>query len=616
MRLRPRWLAALVAAAAAAVVAPSLEPDLGLPLLYALRGERDPGEAALIVAVDQDSVDWLAFHAPALEPLRPDLRACLPEAARQALAHVRNVEDLPRSIHGCVLEALSERRPAAVAVDIHLAAEGDAAEDEVLVRGLDRLGVAILLEKLSAAAPGQLVRRLPARRFAAHARTGFFLAEWRTGDTYRYADALGDHPEARNLAARALELAAAPTAAAASVSPPAPGEVIYRNFNLYGPGGTIPTLRLSRLLSDPAATAPAANRAVFIGASQPGDGPVRDRFETPWSTLRQGDLSGVELVATAYLNGLDGSELRRPAPAAEMAITLALGLGFFALGGPWPGLPGAFAALGGALAWIAGATAAFSLWSIWLPVAGPAILAAPAAAALRLALGYREAAAMLTRLVPRPLQAALRGAVGDSGDPLRRETATVVVIDVVNSSGLAVQAGGEAYARLMRACLDAMTTAIEAERGFVAKYTGDGLIAVFAASVSGPDHARRAMAAAQALGERVDEAPRPPSLPPLPVRMRVGIDCGTVALVAVGSARQIAADVLGDPVIVATRLEQHGKRLDSGDITTILCSGSVASQLSGSSWPVHEIGSQIFAGHDEPVTVFICPSTRRGIESA
>jgi len=107
---------------------------------------------------------------------------------------------------------------------------------------------------------------------------------------------------------------------------------------------------------------------------------------------------------------------------------------------------------------------------------------------------------------------------------------------------------------------DRMTERLFEYQGTLVGYIGDELMALFGAPVEQPDQAKRACSAALAmlkqrneLGDEWVKMGRPR------LRARTGINTGTMLVGNIGSKYRFTYSVLGDPVNLASRLEQINK---------------------------------------------------------
>jgi class 3 adenylate cyclase len=111
--------------------------------------------------------------------------------------------------------------------------------------------------------------------------------------------------------------------------------------------------------------------------------------------------------------------------------------------------------------------------------------------------------------------------------------------------------------QLLNGWLEGMSRAIDAHRGHVAKFIGDGILALFGALESNPWQTNDAVHAA--LGMRAALADYNVTLagngvPPL--AMGIGIHRGTVVAGVIGSAELMEYGVIGSTVNVASRVER------------------------------------------------------------
>jgi adenylate cyclase len=102
-----------------------------------------------------------------------------------------------------------------------------------------------------------------------------------------------------------------------------------RYLNFYGPPGTIRTIHIADVISVREALAASdplllRDRAVFVGYSDNREWDIEEKFATVYSDGLT-KMSGVELLATAFANLLDGSDLRRASLWARVPIAFLAG---------------------------------------------------------------------------------------------------------------------------------------------------------------------------------------------------------------------------------------------------------------------------------------------------
>jgi class 3 adenylate cyclase len=108
-----------------------------------------------------------------------------------------------------------------------------------------------------------------------------------------------------------------------------------------------------------------------------------------------------------------------------------------------------------------------------------------------------------------------------------RRSVTVLFADAVGSTSLAEQLGEESMYSVMRECLSRMTEAVHHYEGYVASFTGDGIMALFGAPIAHEDSARRAVAAAMRMQRSLEQyAMQMMRRHGIQSRFRVGLNTG------------------------------------------------------------------------------------------
>jgi class 3 adenylate cyclase len=154
--------------------------------------------------------------------------------------------------------------------------------------------------------------------------------------------------------------------------------------------------------------------------------------------------------------------------------------------------------------------------------------------------------------------------------------------------------------QIMNSYLDAMTDLIEAGGGYVDKYIGDAILAIFGAPLADPKHATHAVEAALLCQKALVDIEQELGLPEgRQLRMRIGIHSGPALIGNIGSSRRFNYTAMGDTVNLASRLESANKLYGSD----ILMSESTASQLSDE-FGFHRLERVHVQGRDEPVMLY------------
>lgn len=349
------------------------------------------------------------------------------------------------------------------------------------------------------------------------------------------------------------------------------------------------TRNLLRARAPSCSNAPAAARAVEDAASA-GD---RD------------SLPGVFVHAAAIANILRQDGLRLPGRAIQAALLFALALAaamlamFFA---PLPG--GVLLAL---LVTIWTGTAALAFKSQWgLPLLDGGI-AAMLAFALNLA--YRFAVAdREKRFLRRSFAYYLSPIVidrlleSDEQPALGGETREISILfsDIADFTAISESLEPQALVAILNDYLSEMTDIVEGHGGFVDKYIGDAIVAVFGAPLYDSNHAACAIAAAVACRQRLMEIQDQFDLPEgRRLTARIGLNSGWALVGNIGSRRRFNYTVIGDTVNLAARLEGANKLYGSA----VLLSGDTAI-AGGAGFRLREVDAIRVVGRQEPVTIY------------
>jgi two-component system sensor histidine kinase ChiS len=143
-------------------------------------------------------------------------------------------------------------------------------------------------------------------------------------------------------------------------------------------------------------------------------------------------------------------------------------------------------------------------------------------------------------------------------------------------------------------CLSRIGPHIRAQGGFVDKYIGDAIMALF------PSNSADAVRAAIAMQSEITASnARHPDRPPLAIG--VGIHMGDVMMGTIGEAERFEATVISDAVNLTARLESLTKQLGC----SILISEEVYATLDEKVCKhTRRLGDFVVKGKDQPVTLY------------
>ncbi len=307
-----------------------------------------------------------------------------------------------------------------------------------------------------------------------------------------------------------------------------------------------------------------AGKVVILGFTYLG----HDLVQTPFAVTD----AGVFVHATATDNLLAGDPLRRTSPLTDAAWTIFVGLvGVALVSLPWH-LALRLLALSGVFVGVAAVGVAALSSTLWVATAGPlvALVLSPATTfalqavsegaerrRLRRAFAHYLAPEIIDELMRHPEQLSLGGAL---------RNATLLFSDIRSFTTLSEALRPEDLTRFLNRYLTPMTRAVISERGFVDKYIGDAIMAVFGVPAPSTDHRTRALRAAMAMHQALlalrstMAAELGPQHPLAMLSCGVGLNTGDVVSGNMGSEERFDYTVIGDAVNLASRLEGLTKR--------------------------------------------------------
>jgi adenylate cyclase len=184
-----------------------------------------------------------------------------------------------------------------------------------------------------------------------------------------------------------------------------------------------------------------------------------------------------------------------------------------------------------------------------------------------------------------------------------RRSVTVLFADVVGFTSLAESIDPEELRSLMMGCFQALAEEIRRYDGFIEKFIGDAILAVFGAPVAHEDDPERAVRAALGMQARLEQlrARISGSLGEA-LTMRIGINTGLVVAGVVGEGKDYG--VVGDTVNVAARLQQIGA---PGKVTA----SEETYRLVRKAFECRDLGTVTLKGKGEQIQAFEVVGLRR-----
>src|SRR5918992_2609932 len=163
---------------------------------------------------------------------------------------------------------------------------------------------------------------------------------------------------------------------------------------------------------------------------------------------------------------------------------------------------------------------------------------------------------------------------------MERKLATVLFVDIVDSTGLVRGNDPEVVRRRVNRFFEMVSHCVTTHGGIVEKFAGDAVLAAFGVPQAHEDDAQRATRAAPAMREAVDE---------LGIEARIGIEAGEVVVEDSDSTF-----VTGEAVNLAARLQQAAR---PGEILV----GPTAYRLAAASLVVEDAGPLELKGMAAPL---------------
>ena len=160
---------------------------------------------------------------------------------------------------------------------------------------------------------------------------------------------------------------------------------------------------------------------------------------------------------------------------------------------------------------------------------------------------------------------------------MERKLATVLFVDIVNSTSLVTGSDPEVVRRRVNRFFETVSHCVTIHGGIVEKFAGDAVLAAFGVPQAHEDDAERATRAALAMRQAVEE---------IGLEARIGIEAGEVVVEDAESTF-----VTGEAVNLAARLQQAAR---PGEILV----GPTANRLAGASLVVEDAGPLELKGLD------------------
>lgn len=173
--------------------------------------------------------------------------------------------------------------------------------------------------------------------------------------------------------------------------------------------------------------------------------------------------------------------------------------------------------------------------------------------------------------------------------------ATVMFIDVCGFTAISESTPADMVVNMLNTYFDIMVKEIIAQEGYVDKFIGDAIMAVF----RGEYHLDRAIDVALAVRQKIGNLPEPKGISNYTPKVSIGIKSGEMVSGNIGSSslKRLDYTVIGDTVNIAARLQDAAK--ENQIIISEGCYESVKE-----SFRCKKVGSISMKNKSAPVTVY------------
>ena len=637
-----------------------LEENVGLGLLFQLRGPQKAPPDAVVVAIDRESSERLNL--------------------------ANNPDRWPRSLHARLIETLTRAGASVIVFDLYFAEPRSREDDEALAEAIKKAGNVILAEQLRAKeitstvdaeseiSGHKLVETLkpiePLSR-AAFATAPFVLPRMpvRVSQYWTFQTDAGDAPTFPVLALqlytldayrdiRALLEKASPKQVtdlprdAASAIASTGAAKLTRNLrqrfhnvfdvsdglarvtidpggnrkfvdalvnlytgadrqylNFYGPPRsvtTVPYYLALQLGNDATNSGPfeLRGKAVFVGLSENLLAERQDSFHTVFSKTNGVFISGIEIAATAFLNLLTNTPVKPLRPGYQFATLLVWGLMVGIICRTMAPLSAAIGIFLCSVAYLFAASNQFRVNASWFPIVVPLFVQAPVGYVGALLWDYFEInqerkniRQALAYYVPEDIVSQLARNVVD----IRRDGQTVygacLFADIAGYTPVSEAMKPRELSDLMHKYLEATFAPIHQRGGLVIDLKGDSILAIWKGSSDDLSLRRNACEAALEVADAVRRFNQSNQAVELPTR--VSVHAGEIFLGSIGAGAHYEYGVTGDTVTTASRLDGLNKHLG----TKILVSSEVIRDL-GNEFLTREVGTFLLKGKTQAVVAY------------
>ncbi|MCG7872479.1 MAG: adenylate/guanylate cyclase domain-containing protein [Candidatus Thiodiazotropha lotti] len=375
----------------------------------------------------------------------------------------------------------------------------------------------------------------------------------------------------------------------------------YPHLNFYGPPGSIKTHSFQEILASPADSLKhLRDKTLFIGYAGAYQPKQKDGFYTVFSQSSGLDISGVEIAATAYANLLYQEVLHRPHSGWIALLMITFGVGISLLFRFNPGLIGVIVGMVVGGSYFGSTYLLFNHFNLWLPWFIPLVIQLPAALIVSLIWHYqqmRTSREHLRRLFGYYLPGdVIEKLARDNKQPaglIESAYGVCLASDAQNYTAMAEKMEPKVLQEYLNRYFKILFTPVRANKGIVSDVVGDAMLAIWPATEINHNMEQMACEAALAIGTAIQNSDLAPKL-----FTRIGLHAGELVMSHVGAIDHFEYRAVGDMVNTTSRIENLNKLLG----TRILASEDFVKHLKGIQ--IRELGLFSVSGKEKPINIF------------
>ena len=375
---------------------------------------------------------------------------------------------------------------------------------------------------------------------------------------------------------------------------------LYLNF--YGPPRTVTTipyyqaLQLTEKTYSNQTQLNFSQTAVFIGVSENiHSGKKNDSYHTVFSQPNGVDISGVEIAATAFANLLENMPVRPLNFYPYFTIVFFGGLILSIVCRLFPPAISLASVIVMGVLYLLLSLYQFNKYGIWYPLVVPLFIQAPIAFFSAVAWKRIASNRIIKHFLPYEIIRKITGGVKfeEIKSISKKVHGACLITDIAGFTKVSEKMDPEEVNILKQRYFSAVFKSLENQRLLIKKTTGDGIVAVWEEQ-SDSFSRRTACIAAINIKKAVHRFNQSSNVKLL---TRIGLHFGPISLSILGAAGHYEYDLSGDTVNATQRIEELNKSLG----TQIMLSEEVLNQTNG--FLTREVGQFLLTGKSNPLVI-------------